>query len=373
MANARDLATAAASYASRGLMVKVAVVGGVLILVLLMFVPLLVGDGQMGAAACEGTATGNITPPAISVTTEQEDLARTADQVATDMAMPGRALLIILMTGYQESGMKNLDHGDRDSVGWLQQRPSQGWGTIEQIMDPAFAAESFYQALRSVAGWDTMSLNDAAQAVQRSGFPDAYAKHEDAARALASAIGADLTHAGDAYGDGTLVDGDATGGDTTTEGTCTGEPLPGNTGPVDGNWTPENPVICPDPTNGRGCITPRTNALVAAIRTNGMTFPSIYCWDAHAWNPKSDHATGKACDIAYSSGWPNQTQIASGNEMATWLISVAGNYGVKYLIWQGQIWYATTGTWTTYDGAGGLYNVNTPSGGHYDHVHVSLF
>jgi cell wall-associated NlpC family hydrolase len=88
----------------------------------------------------------------------------------------------------QESSLTNLDHGDRDSLGLFQQRPSQGWGTPAQIMNPTYAATQFYRHLLAVPGWQQMSVNDAAQAVQRSGTPTAYAQHEQAARDVLAAV-----------------------------------------------------------------------------------------------------------------------------------------------------------------------------------------
>jgi hypothetical protein len=101
---------------------------------------------------------------------------------------------IALMTAMQESGLRNLDYGDRDSLGLFQQRPSMGWGTPEQVTDPYYAAGKFYDTMVAmVPDRDTMSLNDVAQAVQRSGFPDAYAKHEADALAVLQAVYADTT------------------------------------------------------------------------------------------------------------------------------------------------------------------------------------
>ena len=100
--------------------------------------------------------------------------------------LPARAATIALVTAWQESSLRNLTYGDRDSLGLFQQRPSQGWGTADQIMDPWYSAGKFYDALVKVANWQTGNINDVAQAVQRSGFPDAYAKHETAGRAWAS-------------------------------------------------------------------------------------------------------------------------------------------------------------------------------------------
>jgi hypothetical protein len=95
---------------------------------------------------------------------------------------------IALATAYQESKIRNLDHGDRDSLGIFQQRPSMGWGTEEQLQDPYFATNAFYDALVQVEGYQEMRITEAAQAVQRSGFPEAYEDHAADARALASAL-----------------------------------------------------------------------------------------------------------------------------------------------------------------------------------------
>ncbi len=100
-----------------------------------------------------------------------------------------QGVTVALATAIQESGLRNLDYGDRDSVGLFQQRTSQGWGTIEQIMDPRYSAAMFYTALAKVDGWEDLRVTDAAQRVQRSGFPEAYADHEAEGRAWAHALG----------------------------------------------------------------------------------------------------------------------------------------------------------------------------------------
>ncbi len=102
--------------------------------------------------------------------------------------LPPRAASIALATAYQETGIRNLDYGDRDSVGLFQQRPSQGWGTKKQLMDPDYAAGEFYDALVKIKNWETNDINDVAQKVQRSGHPEAYNDHEADARVLASAL-----------------------------------------------------------------------------------------------------------------------------------------------------------------------------------------
>lgn len=107
---------------------------------------------------------------------------------AMHRGLPPRAASIALATAMQESKLHNIDYGDRDSVGLFQQRPSQGWGTVEQIMDPWYSAGKFYDELVTVKGWESGDINDVAQTVQRSGVPDGYRKHVEAARAWASAL-----------------------------------------------------------------------------------------------------------------------------------------------------------------------------------------
>lgn len=107
---------------------------------------------------------------------------------AVDRGLPARAGSIAMATAYQESGVRNLDYGDRDSLGLFQQRPSQGWGTAEQVMDPYYSTDAFYDALLKVDGWEDGDINDVAQTVQRSGYPEAYRKHEPNARIVASVL-----------------------------------------------------------------------------------------------------------------------------------------------------------------------------------------
>ena len=121
-------------------------------------------------------ATACASPPAVpagNFTAEQVAIARAAARVADRRKLPSRAKLVILATGFQESGIRNLTYGDRDSIGWLQQRPSQGWGTVAQIMDPAYGAGKFYDAFVKVPAWQGMPVTVAAQAVQVSGYPAA--------------------------------------------------------------------------------------------------------------------------------------------------------------------------------------------------------
>lgn len=114
--------------------------------------------------------------------------AATIAAVGVRRRMPEQAVVVALATAYQESHLENLDRGDRDSLGLFQQRPSQGWGTPQQIQDPRYAAERFYTALKKVRGWQEMRVTDAAQKVQRSAYPNAYEKWADESSVLAKAL-----------------------------------------------------------------------------------------------------------------------------------------------------------------------------------------
>ncbi len=133
---------------------------------------------------CTATVDGRT----VTLDVEQAQNAGLIAGIAVGRGLPARAVTIALATAYQESKIRNLDHGDRDSLGIFQQRPSQGWGTEAQVQDPVFATNAFYDALEQVEGYEEMEITVAAQQVQRSGFPDAYADHEDDARVLASAL-----------------------------------------------------------------------------------------------------------------------------------------------------------------------------------------
>ncbi|MEU3356110.1 NlpC/P60 family protein [Streptomyces sp. NPDC037389] len=122
--------------------------------------------------------------------TEQIKMAQVIIGVGKQLQVPTRGLVVAITAALQESGLRNLPYGDLDSLGLFQMRPSQGWGTREQILTPEYSARKFFSVLYSdVPNWQSMSINNAAQAVERSGFPDAYAKHEQHAVQIVSSIG----------------------------------------------------------------------------------------------------------------------------------------------------------------------------------------
>ena len=123
-----------------------------------------------------------------TLSTEQAANAATIAAVAVKRRLPSRAVTVALATALQESKLNNVEYGDRDSVGLFQQRPSQGWGSAGQILDPRYSAGKFYDALVRVPGWQRKTLAAAAQAVQQSGHPTAYQRWEDQAGTLTVAF-----------------------------------------------------------------------------------------------------------------------------------------------------------------------------------------
>jgi hypothetical protein len=119
---------------------------------------------------------------------EQAANAATITAVASQRKLPERAVTIALATAMQESSLRNIGHGDRDSLGLFQQRPSQGWGTEQQITDPVYSSGRFYDHLVQIPGYSRLPLTVAAQRVQHSGYPQAYAKHETNAALLTAAL-----------------------------------------------------------------------------------------------------------------------------------------------------------------------------------------
>ena len=119
---------------------------------------------------------------------EQMSNAATITAIALKRGLPARAATIAIATAIQESKLRNIRYGDRDSLGLFQQRSSQGWGTPEQILDPEYATNAFYDALVKIDGYEQMEITQVAQAVQRSAYPEAYADHEQEGRTLASTI-----------------------------------------------------------------------------------------------------------------------------------------------------------------------------------------
>lgn len=166
------------------------------LLLLFLVIALLIGGGiwvvtTVKSAFAPGLSLGctaTVADEHYSLALDQTENASLISSIAIQRGMPARAATIALATGMQESKLRNIDYGDLDSVGLFQQRPSQDWGTVAEIMDPVYSANAFYDALAEVPDYMNMPINDAAQTVQRSGYPYAYEQHEPLSRAFASAL-----------------------------------------------------------------------------------------------------------------------------------------------------------------------------------------
>jgi hypothetical protein len=137
-----------------------------------------------GQQRCVATANGR----SVTIDLDQAHYASIIVGLSVKRGLPPRAASIAMATVYQETGIRNLDYGDRDSLGLFQQRPSAGWGTRKQLLDPYYASGKFYDALVKIDNWETADITEVAQQIQRSSYPEAYRDHEDDARVLASAL-----------------------------------------------------------------------------------------------------------------------------------------------------------------------------------------
>jgi murein DD-endopeptidase MepM/ murein hydrolase activator NlpD len=180
--------------------IAIAVTGAVLLCSGLV-TTVLFGGGDGASASCNLPASAGPSTPAAAHSpspggvgpigkwnSEQVANAATIVTVGMRMGVPPRGWVIAVATAMQESSLVNAWGGDQDSIGLFQQRPSQGWGSPDQLHDPDYAATKFYTTLLTINGWQSMPLTDAAQAVQRSAYPDAYAKWEPDAVHLVGAL-----------------------------------------------------------------------------------------------------------------------------------------------------------------------------------------
>jgi hypothetical protein len=273
---------------------------------------------------CEATV-GDET---VRVTHEQAANAATIAAVAEQRGLPARAVTIALATAYQESKLLNIDYGDRDSLGLFQQRPSQGWGTPKQVQDPVYAAGRFYDALVKLPAYTEMPVTEAAQAVQRSAFPTAYADHEGDARVLASALS---------------------------------------------GWSPaalscvvRHSGFTAETADGSG-FTPRAQAVAAQLRTVFGADTPISTYQTSGGT--STHDTGLALDAFFP-----MEDGAGGREgwaAAHGLVANAERLGVAVVIYDDKIWSARRGAegWRDYRHPSGS---TTDTDRHLDHIHVDV-
>ncbi|MBN1171362.1 MAG: hypothetical protein JXA67_04235 [Micromonosporaceae bacterium] len=235
--------------------------------------------------AAGGTGGGGEASASEEVTLTPHRMANAATIAAVGLrrSVPERAIVIALATALQESKLDNLSGGDRDSVGLFQQRPSQGWGTVEQIADPRYAAGAFYTALLKVRGWQTMRVTEAAQAVQRSAHPELYEKWTTTAQTLTSALA----------------------GSTGRAVACTLSQLPSPSGPAQA----------------------ATASLAASLRLD---------WGKTVATAETSGPPG----VSVTAG-----NARKGWQYAHWLVSHAQDTGVARVRYEDQEWTARKGSW----------------------------
>jgi hypothetical protein len=294
------------------------------------YVALRAGTGFVLRESCTATAGGT----EARLAPEQAVNAATITAVASRRGLPARAATIALATAMQESKLRNLDHGDRDSLGLFQQRPSQGWGTPAQIQDPVYAADRFYDALVKIDGYRRLDITDAAQRVQRSGYPKAYAEHEPEARALASAL---MGHSEAAF-------------------SCTVRTSSRDAQPM-----------------GEQGLTPRAARVLDELersfgpqRAGGFAPGGVR--QGHVEG--SAHYDGRAVDVFFRPVTAERRQ--KGWAVAHWLVANADRLGVATVIYDDRIWTARRSAqgWREYVPPGGRTDNATLR--HADHVHVDV-
>lgn len=282
-----------------------------------------------GCAPGSGTYTGPL-PDHLSWTITAEQMGNAVTIIKTGQAasIPEQGLVIAVMTAIQESMLINLDHGLDDSLGLFQQRPSAGWGTPAEIMDPVKSSQAFYgvathtdnPGLTDIDGWESMPLGEAAQAVQHSALPDAYAKWEPDARLIVAWVLAGHT-------DGTP---------TSTPSTSTGT-RHYDVGPV----KPEAQYI-------------------ADLLGNMFGIQDEYGWRPS--DPYPDHPSGHAIDFMV------YEDRALGDRLAQYAMEHAAELKIKYLLWYQRSWYTgwPVGAWHPMEDRGGT------TANHKDHVHITV-
>ena len=162
---------------------------------------IVVPTGAVAASAAPAAAAPAPAPaPGLELDAEQIGNAQLIIRIGRELGVSDRGIIIALGTAMQESWLRNLDWGDRDSQGLFQQRPAGGWGTAEEVRNPDRATRAFFggagdpngartRGLLDIPGWESMAYADAAQSVQISAYPDRYAQWEQPATTWLSVLG----------------------------------------------------------------------------------------------------------------------------------------------------------------------------------------
>jgi hypothetical protein len=312
------------------------VVVGLVVLAVVVWASFALFD-KVGPLLADEKCTGKVNGREVTLSTEQAENAALISALSVQRGMPAHAATIALATAYQESKLYNIEAGDRDSLGLFQQRPSQGWGSPKQILNPYYATNAFYDELAKVQGYDTMRVTDAAQHVQRSGFPEAYAAHEADARVLASALTGYSRHSF----------------------SCV----------VDADVEEAGDKLRPTGLTRRADLVRRdVQAAFGPLPLGGFAPGGVH--DGHMAG--SAHYEGRAIDIFVRPISPaNKTR---GWAIAQYLVAMADRLDIEHVIFDDRIWTAGSRSgegWRNYDPperAGDPVILE-----HRDHVHVDVY
>ena len=257
--------------------------------------------------------------------------------------VPVRGWVVALAAALQESKIKNLRYGDSTSEGMFQQLVGGGWGTAAQIRDPHLATKAFYgvaqhtrnPGLTDISGWEQMSVTQAAQAVQRSAFPNAYAQWQPAAEAVVKALS----------GVSGAVPGDAGLECSGADGSAPNCPATG---------MPAEKLLTPDALRVLRCVAGK--------------WPQITTIGTY---PGHEPDETRAVDIMI----PDYNSPAGrtlGQEISRWVQANARQLGVQYVIYYAQIWNIERDAegWRVYRSITGHDDASSL---HYNHVHVSVY
>ncbi len=290
------------------------------------------GPGFLRSEGCTVSVEGHT----VELDLEQAENASLIASIAVRRGLPARAASIALATAYQESKLYNLDYGDRDSLGLFQQRPSQGWGSAEQVSDPVYSTNRFYDELVGIEGYRDLEITVAAQLVQRSGFPGAYADHEADARALASALS----------------------GNSAAAFTCELNPDAEGTSTQLGRS---------GLTDRAGVVRRQVEEAFGKQQVGGFAPGGVS--DGHI--PGSAHYDGRAVDVFFRP--VNAANRTRGWAVAHYLVAQADRLDIATVIYDGRIWTARRSPqgWREYDAPDRPGNRAVLE--HRDHVHVDVF
>lgn len=313
------------------------VVPFVALLALMLGTLVVLAPDQPAYACTSGTILPTaLTPPAGSaqLTSEQWRIATTILGEGRRLGVPERGSIVAVATALQESGLRNLPYGDRDSLGLFQQRPSMGWGSPAQVAEPTYAADAFFNGggsnsgLLDIPGWQTLPLWFAADSVQHSAFPTAYAAHEPQATAIVQAIGTGSTN-------------------------CTGG----------------SAICAPASIPVLAGLTPDAKQVVYCV-VEHFGIRDLLGVGSRPSNPTSDHPSGRAVDVMIAD-YLTPTGRAQGDAVAAWLQTHAPELGVTYLIWNARIWSVdrVREGWRPYLHPSGATD---DTSAHRNHVHVSV-